>query len=143
MKKCVKSILALVLALALLAALPVLAATDEAAAAADALNALGLFRGTGEGYELDRAPTRAEALVMLTRLLGREEEALAFEGDCPLSDVAGRWMAPYVAWAYAHGITKGVSDSAFDPDGIASANMYATFMLRALEYAEDLGHFRY
>jgi lysophospholipase L1-like esterase len=143
MKKCVKSILALVLALALLAALPVLAATDEAAAAADALNALGLFRGTGEGYELDRAPTRAEALVMLTRLLGREEEALAFEGDCPLSDVAGRWMAPYVAWAYAHGITKGVSDAAFDPDGIASANMYATFMLRALEYAEDLGHFRY
>ena len=94
MKKCVKSVLALVLTLALLASLPVLAATDEAAAAADALAALGLFRGTENGYELDRAPTRAEALVMLIRLLGREEEALAYDGDCPLADVAGRWMAP-------------------------------------------------
>ena len=34
MKKCVKSVLALVLTLALLAALPVLAATDEAACVA-------------------------------------------------------------------------------------------------------------
>ncbi len=143
MRKHLKTALVLLLALALVAALPVFAATDEAAAAADALNALGLFRGTEAGYELDRAPTRAEALVMLIRLLGREEEALAWEGDCPLADVAGRWMAPYVGWAYAHGITRGVSDDAFDPDSIASANMYATFMLRALEYTEDLGQFRY
>ena len=143
MRKHLKTALVLLLALAMLASVPVFAAGDEAAAAADALAALGLFRGTGEGYELDRAPTRAEALVMLTRLLGREEEALAFTGDCPLADVAGRWMAPYVAWAYEHGITRGVSDDAFDPDGTASANMYATFMLRTLEYSEELGHFSY
>ena len=143
MKKCLKTVLALALTLALLAALPVFAATDEATAAADALNALGLFQGTEAGYELDRAPTRAEALVMLIRLLGREEEALAYEGDCPMADVAGRWMAPYVAWAYAHGITRGVSDTAFDPDSPASGKMYAAFMLRALEYSEELGQFRY
>ena len=143
MKKTMRIALALTLALLLLAALPALAAGREAAAAADALNELGLFQGTGAGYELDRAPTRAEALVMLIRLLGRESEAKEYKGDCPLADVTGRWMAPYVSWAYAHGITKGVSDDAFDPDSDASGKMYATFMLRALEYSEDLGHFSY
>ena len=143
MKKALKIILALVLAASLLAILPSFAASEEANAAADALNALGLFQGTGEGYELDRAPTRAEALVMLIRLLGREGEAKEFTGSCPLTDVAGRWMAPYVGWAYEHGITKGVSGEAFDPDSKASAKMYATFMLRALEYSEYLGHFSY
>ena len=143
MKKHMKTILALVLALALLAALPAFAASDEETRAADALNALGLFRGTENGYELDRAPTRAEALVMLIRLLGRENEALAYEGDCPLEDVAGRWMAPYVGWAYANEITRGVSENAFDPNGTASANMYATFVLRALAYSEEQGQFSY
>ena len=143
MRKKLRIVLALMLTLSLLAASPVFAAGDEATAAADALNALGLFQGTGEGYELDRAPTRAEALVMLIRLLGRESEAKGFSGDCPLEDVAGRWMAPYVGWAYEHGITKGVSDDAFDPNSAANAQMYATFMLRALEYSEELGHFSY
>ena len=143
MRKKLKTILALVLVLSLLSALPVFAAGEEATAAADALNALGLFQGTGQGYELDRAPTRAEALVMLIRLLGRESEAASFSGACPLADVTGRWIAPYVGWAYEHGITKGVSDTAFDPNSTASAKMYATFMLRALEYSEYLGQFSY
>ena len=38
--------------------------------AADALNSLGLFSGSEAGYELERTPTRAEALVMLLRLTG-------------------------------------------------------------------------
>lgn len=40
------------------------------------LDQLGLFRGTEQGYELDRTMTRAEGAVMLTRLLGGEQEAL-------------------------------------------------------------------
>ena len=32
----------------------------------------GLFQGTQNGYDLDRTPTRAEAAVMLVRLLGKE-----------------------------------------------------------------------
>ena len=143
MRKSLRTVLALALILSLLAVFPALAAGKEASDAADALHALGLFQGTDAGYELDRAPTRAEALVMLIRLLGRESEALAFAGGCPLTDVAGRWMAPYVGWAYEHGITKGVGGDAFDPNSRASAQMYATFMLRALEYSEDLGQFSY
>ena len=40
---------------------------------AEALSELGLFKGTGNGFELDREPTRAEAATMLVRLLGAEE----------------------------------------------------------------------
>ncbi len=134
---------ALLLAAMLLLGLMMSARASESSDAADTLNALGLFRGTGNGYELDREPTRAEALVMLIRLLGREAEARAYAGDCPLRDVAGRWMAPYVGWAYEAGITKGVSDTAFDPDGTASGRMYAAFVLRALGYREEDGDFTY
>ena len=68
---------------------------------------------------------------------------MAYAGDCPLRDVAGRWMAPYVGWAYEAGITKGVSDTAFDPDGTASGRMYAAFVLRARGYREEDGDFTY
>ncbi len=134
---------ALLLAVMLLLGLLATARASESGDAADALNALGLFRGTGNGYELDREPTRAEALVMLIRLLGKEGEAGAYAGDCPLRDVSGRWMAPYVGWAWEAGITKGVSETAFDPDGAASGKMYAAFVLRALGYSEEAGDFTY
>ena len=39
---------------------------------ADSLHEMGLFQGTQNGYDLDRTPTRAEAAVMLVRLLGKE-----------------------------------------------------------------------
>ena len=40
---------------------------------AQALNVMGLFKGTDVGYELERQPTRLETLIMLIRLLGEEE----------------------------------------------------------------------
>ena len=43
--------------------------------AAEELSAIGMFRGTDKGFELDRAPTRSEAAIMLVRLYGAEEEA--------------------------------------------------------------------
>lgn len=38
---------------------------------AEELSAIGVFRGTAGGFELDRAPTRSEAAIMLVRLYGR------------------------------------------------------------------------
>ena len=37
---------------------------------AEALKSLGLFSGTNNGFELDRAPSRVEAAAMLVKLLG-------------------------------------------------------------------------
>ena len=72
-------LLALILLLGMLPS--VCAASDEAQTAADALHTLGLFNGTGSNadgtpiYDLDRTPTRHEAVTMLVRLLGKESDA--------------------------------------------------------------------
>ena len=106
---------------------------------ADELNGLGLFNGTGENadgtpiYSLDRAPTRAEALTMMVRFLGLEEEAMAAEYEHPFTDVK-EWADPYVALAFEYGFTKGESETTFGSDDPCTARMFATFMLRALGY---------
>lgn len=51
-------------------------------AMAAALKSLHLFKGTftgyGEGFDLEAAPTRLQALIMFIRVLGEEEQALAW-----------------------------------------------------------------
>ena len=58
MKRKLKMALASLLAAACLTGAAGAASFDSSA---DRLSDLGLFQGTDEGYELDRAPTRAEA----------------------------------------------------------------------------------
>lgn len=59
---------------------------------AEELSAIGVFRGTAGGFELDRAPTRSEAAIMLVRLYGAEDEAkTAYEAgeiSMPFTDVS-------------------------------------------------------
>ena len=64
---------------------------------ADTLHSLGLFEGTGSGYALDRAPTRAEAAVMLVRLLGQEDAARKLTYTAPFTDLAA-WEQPYIQY---------------------------------------------
>ena len=77
--------------LLLTAALCVTASASEYDAAAQELSAIGMFRGTANGFELDRAPTRSEAAIMVVRLYGAEEKAEAAYDDgeisLPFSDV--------------------------------------------------------
>lgn len=54
---------------------------------ADRLKDVGLFQGTNQGYQLDKAPTRAEASAMLVRLLGKEEEAKGLTYTAPFTDL--------------------------------------------------------
>lgn len=107
-------------------------------AMATALKSLSLFRGTGvgygEGYELEEAPTRIQALVMLIRMLGEEDAAMASAAVHPFRDVPA-WADRYVAYAYERGYTNGVSATQFSPDTIANAGMYVEFVLRALGYS--------
>ncbi len=136
-----KKILSLFLALALIFCLvpAAFAADADALAAADTLHALGLFNGIGDGpdgkpiYDLDRAPTRSEAVAMLVRLLGKDAEAKAGTWETPFTDVEG-WPVPYVGYAYANGLTKGTSATTFGGDELVSATQYLTFVLRALGY---------
>ena len=137
MKRLLSLLLVLAMSLSLLCT--VSAASPEATEAADALHDLGLFQGVGTNqdgtpkYDLDRAPNRYEAVTMLVRLLGKEEEAKAGTWKTPFKDVA-EWAKPYVGYAYQNKLTSGISADKFGGTGLVTASQYITFVLRALGY---------
>lgn len=137
MRKWVSFFLALMMLFAL--CMPAFAAESEAQEAAEALYSLGLFKGTGADasgkpvFDLNRAPTRAEAVTMLVRLLGKEDAALAGDWNTPFTDVAD-WAKPYVGYAYVNGLTSGVSETSFGGSQTVTAAQFLTFALRALGY---------
>lgn len=136
--------LALVLCLLTALALPA-AAADPQQAAADRLYDLGLFNGIGinadgtPDYALDRSLSRQEAVTMLVRLLGCEQEAKNGSWYLPFTDVDD-WAWPYVGYAYATGLTNGLSDTVFGGSQPVTAAQYLTFVLRALGYVSGV-HF--
>lgn len=102
------------------------------------LSEIGVFRGTGTGFELDREPTRLEGLVMLVRLLGKETAANQLKDQkCIFSDVPD-WGKGYVNYAYKNGLTKGVSSTAFGAETKIDSKSYVTFLLRALGYSDNV-----
>ena len=107
--------------------------------AAKELSTIGIFRGTSEGFDLDRAPTRSEAAIMLTRLFGAEDAAkeayAAGEIACPFTDVSA-FSSPYVAWLYDRGIVNGTGATTFGAANPCTLKNYAAFLLRALGYVD-------
>lgn len=142
MKKAAKLIIIMAIALIV----TVIAGTSAFAAyydtQADSLNELGLFRGTDNGYELDQPSTRAQAAVMLVRMLGKEAEVLAGSFSDPFTDVP-KWAENYIGYMYENGLTQGTSATTFGSDENCTAQMYTSFVLRALGYSEESGDFTY
>ena len=109
-------------------------------AMAEALKVMHLFQGSytgyGQGFDLEAAPTRLQALIMFIRVLGEESEALAWNGSCPFNDVQpGTNGARYVGYAYEKGYTNGYSATEFRPSSPVNARQYTEFILRALGYS--------
>ncbi len=80
--------------------------------------------------------TRAQALVNIIKSLGKESAALSETSENPFDDVPD-WADRYVAYAFANGITKGVSDTKFDSDSIVSAEEYAAFLSRTAAWVSE------
>lgn len=139
-----KTKLRIVLASVLVAAgLAVTAGAASYDNCADQLKDLGLFQGTEDGYELDRAPTRGEAATMLVRLLGKEAEAKELTYEAPFTDLDD-WQKPYVQYLYDNKLTNGATETTFEPEEACSAQMCTTFLLRALGYSDAAeGDFTY
>jgi len=87
-------VLALTLVLSLSISVPARAAVDETNA--HRLNALGLFLGTGSGYDLGGTATRLHGIIMLTRMLGEEDAATVatYHGDWRGQDAPPRLHPP-------------------------------------------------
>lgn len=108
---------------------------------AEELSTIHVFRGTDTGFELDRAPRRSEAAVMLVRLFGAEDQAQSDYAtgvtSHPFEDGNG-WCAPYLAWLYTNNMVKGVTPTQYRVDATCSARDYALFLLRALGYQDGV-----
>lgn len=116
--------------------------TQQEEVLAQHLKSLGVFRGVSDSeFDLGRAPTRVEALVMLIRLLGKEAEAQNGSYTHPFCDVPA-WADGYVGYAYENGLTNGVSATEFGTED-ANIQMYLTFSLRSLGYFEKYQDFSY
>ena len=146
MKRCMTLLLALLMAGSVIF-LPARAVDSvTASGAAQLLYDLGLFRGTGvkaDGtpeFDLNRAPTRAEAVTMLVRLLGAEEQAMRSVQAMPFTDVPD-WARPYVSYAYRQGLTNGVAPDQFGSAQTVTAAQYLTFILRAMGYVDGTDFF--
>lgn len=99
-------------------------------AQAQMLYDLGLFKGTDKGFALEKSMTRAEASVMLTRLLGAEKTALAGNWKHPFTDVP-QWADKYVGWLYQNSLTKGVSATLYGSQRNVTCGQYCIFLTRA------------
>lgn len=148
MKKLISLVLALVLTASLMAPVMATGTTPKHTDKAKTLYQLGLFKGTGMNsdgtpiFDLDKGATRIQGLVMLIRLLGEEEAALACTAEHPFTDVPS-WGEKYVAYAYERGYTNGVGNNAFGSNDNLLGKAYVTFVLRALGYNDAAGDFSY
>lgn len=130
-----KRFLLLTLIFSLLSMTALSASTTKYDDYAEQLKTINVFQGTGAGFELDRTPTRLEGLVMLIRLLGKEDEALSLPDKTKtiFTDVP-EWGVKYVNFAYEQGLTTGIGNNKFGSNNPLDAKSYHTFLLRALNY---------
>lgn len=110
---------------------------------AEALKPIGVFQGTDEGFELDREPTRLEGLIMLIRMLGKEEEAQLLKDEPGYFTDIPEWGIGYGNYAYKNGLALGVGEGLYDAIEPMNAQAYMTLMLRALGYDDSKGDFKY
>ena len=119
----------LLLALALLSC-PVHALEGEARRAADDLSALGLVQGTPEGYALESGATRAQALVLLARMM-----SLPAGDALPFTDVPA-WAEESVRALFAAGYLEGIySPPALYSGEFITADEWSALLLRCLGYS--------
>ena len=91
----------------------------------------GLMNGISANLFAPEADmNRAQIVTILYRLAGSPEvTAPADFADVP----AGEFYSNAVAWAVANGITNGVSETAFNPNGAVSREQMVTFLYRYMK----------
>lgn len=140
MKKSFIFILVLLLTLTVVAASTILPQAEipilaEHSAEASGLNKLGILLGTGNGFELDRSITRAEAVVLLMRLHPENTGAIGMPSP-EFDDMYDHWAYKEVTVAKKLGLVAGTSDNTFTPDRTVSGREFAKMTLSLLGYTD-------
>ena len=98
----------------------------------------GILKGSTKGdLMLDKKETRQNMVVMLSRLMAKEEEAKAHgvEESAKFEDLTDKYYKPFVAWSVANNYITGKTETKFGSKENVTAQQYSTVLLRAL------GHF--
>lgn len=98
---------------------------------AESLQQQGLLQGNENGLDLLKPLTRAEAVTLLIRAMGLEDQTSNYKVSHFADIASDNWASPYAALAKEEGITNGISDTEFAPDDPVTADQFATFTLRA------------
>lgn len=106
------------------------------------LKELGLFNGNDKGFELERTPSRIEAMIMLIRLLGKEKESVESNYTHPFTDVPN-WADKQIGYLYENEFISGIGNNLLGSKQLISAKSYATLMLRVLGYDDNKGDFKW
>ncbi len=109
---------------------------------ADSLDYLGLFKGTTQGYELERNATRMEALVTIIRLIGQEKQAQSSGLVSSFEDVPN-WATSFAGFGQQQGLIQGITHNSLGADNSITAGQYTAMILRVLGYHEQNGDFKY
>ena len=90
----------------------------------------GITKGTSETtFHPDETCTRAQGVTFLYRALGKLAAAQAGFTDV----AADSYYADAVNWAAEKGVTKGISETLFGPDGSCTRAQIVTFLYRAYQ----------
>lgn len=90
----------------------------------------GITKGTSETtFHPDETCTRAKGVTFLYRALGKLAAAQAGFTDV----AADSYYADAVNWAAENGVTKGISETLFGPDGSCTRAQIVTFLYRAYQ----------
>ncbi len=130
-----KKILALVLVLSMVLGSFgfAFAATTAETNAGQALKNLGVLKGDAQGnLMLDTVLKRQDIIVLLSRLMGAEEEASKFPIPSAYTDIADDYYKTFIGWAQVEGLTEGIGNNKFGFDQELTVKELATFLLRAL-----------
>lgn len=103
------------------------------------LKELGVINDS-KGFVLDKAPTKGEVCVLMTRLLGQEKEALAGQYKLPFKDVTKEYL-PYVGYMYNNKLISSTSKTTFGVPSTVDYKYFVNTMLRVLGYDDKLGDF--
>ncbi len=102
--------------------------------------ASGTIIGDGYNYNWESNLTRAEALTIILRLMGLNELANGKINEQPLfADVMTEapWANGYINLAKEMGITEGVGNGRFNPNGQCTAQDFITMMFRLTKLQEN------
>ncbi|MGI6563753.1 MAG: S-layer homology domain-containing protein [Clostridia bacterium] len=113
---------------------------------AEKCEALGVLLGSGNGVDakyLASATTRAQGATLLLRLMGKEDEAQAYEGKDNFKDIVGNeWFASRLAYLKANPQLGfgGYPDGTFQPNKIMTVAEFNKVLVTVLGYTQDVDY---